>query len=41
LVAVFDRQLGGGQAGKRRLHTVANLYFPTDSRRGDREASQG
>jgi gamma-glutamylcyclotransferase (GGCT)/AIG2-like uncharacterized protein YtfP len=30
LVAVFGMELGPGQAGERRLHTVANLYSPTD-----------
>jgi len=38
LVPVFGTELGGGQAGERRLHTVANLYSPTESQRGDTEA---
>jgi hypothetical protein len=40
LVAVFGTELGPGQAGERRLHTVANLYTPTEAERGDSEASQ-
>jgi hypothetical protein len=40
LVAVFGTELGPGQAGERRLHTVANLYAPTEAERGDSEASQ-
>jgi gamma-glutamylcyclotransferase (GGCT)/AIG2-like uncharacterized protein YtfP len=31
LVPVFSTVLGGGQAGERRLYTVANLYAPTES----------
>ncbi len=31
LVPVFDTELGGGQAGERRLHTVANLHAATES----------
>jgi hypothetical protein len=31
LVAVFGTELGPGQAAERRLHTVANLYAPTES----------
>jgi hypothetical protein len=41
LVAVFSTELGPGQAGERRLHTVANLYAATEPQRGDSEASQG
>jgi hypothetical protein len=41
LVPVFGTELGPGQAGERRLHTVANLYAATESQRGDSEASQG
>jgi gamma-glutamylcyclotransferase (GGCT)/AIG2-like uncharacterized protein YtfP len=41
LVPVFGTELGGGQAGERRLHTVANLYSPTESQRGVTEAQQG
>ena len=41
LVPVFGTEFGGGQAGERRLHTVANLYAATESQRGDSEASQG
>jgi hypothetical protein len=28
---VFSTELGGGQAGERRLRTVANLYAPTET----------
>ena len=31
LVPVFGTELGPGQAGERRLHTVANLYSPTEA----------
>jgi gamma-glutamylcyclotransferase (GGCT)/AIG2-like uncharacterized protein YtfP len=31
LVPVFGTKLGPGQAGERRLHTVANLYSPTEA----------
>src|SRR5215213_8816166 len=31
LVPVFDREMGPGQAGEQRLHTVANLYSPTEA----------
>jgi hypothetical protein len=31
LVAVFGTELGSGQAGERRLCTVANLYSPTEA----------
>src|SRR5829696_7348860 len=31
LVLVFGTELGGGQAGERRLYTVANLYSPTEA----------
>jgi hypothetical protein len=31
LVAVFGMEMGLGQAGERRLHTVANLYSPTEA----------
>ena len=33
LVAVFAKEVGSGQeeAGERRLHTVANLYAPTEA----------
>jgi gamma-glutamylcyclotransferase (GGCT)/AIG2-like uncharacterized protein YtfP len=31
LVPVFGTEMGGGQAGERRLHTVANLYAPTEA----------
>jgi hypothetical protein len=31
LVAVFGMEMGPGQAGERRLHTVANLYSPTEA----------
>jgi gamma-glutamylcyclotransferase (GGCT)/AIG2-like uncharacterized protein YtfP len=41
LVVVFSTEFGPGQAGERRLHTVANLYAASESQRGDREASQG
>ena len=41
LVPVFSTELGGGQAGERRVHTVANLYAATESQRGDSDASQG
>jgi gamma-glutamylcyclotransferase (GGCT)/AIG2-like uncharacterized protein YtfP len=41
LVAVFSTELGGGQAGERRLYTVANLYAATESQRDDSDASQG
>jgi gamma-glutamylcyclotransferase (GGCT)/AIG2-like uncharacterized protein YtfP len=41
LVPVFSTELGPGQAGERRLYTVANLYGATESQRGDSEASQG
>ena len=31
LVPVFGMEIGGGQAGEWRLHTVANLYAPTET----------
>ncbi len=31
LVPVFGMEMGPGQAGERRLHTVANLYSPTEA----------
>jgi gamma-glutamylcyclotransferase (GGCT)/AIG2-like uncharacterized protein YtfP len=31
LVPVFSAELGPGQAGERRLYTVANLYSPTEA----------
>ena len=31
LVPVFAKEIGSGQAGERRLHTVANLYAPTEA----------
>jgi hypothetical protein len=31
LVLVFAKEIGSGQAGERRLHTVANLYSPTEA----------
>ena len=31
LVLVFSTELGSGQPGERRLHTVANLYSPTET----------
>jgi hypothetical protein len=31
LVAVFSTELGRGQAGERRLYTVANLYAATET----------
>ena len=31
LVAVFGMEMGPWQAGERRLHTVANLYSPTET----------
>ena len=34
LVPVFGTELGPGQAGERRLHTVANLYSPTEAGTG-------
>jgi hypothetical protein len=37
----FSTVLGPGQAGERRLYTVANLYAATESQRGDSHASQG
>jgi gamma-glutamylcyclotransferase (GGCT)/AIG2-like uncharacterized protein YtfP len=40
LVSVFSTELGPGQAGERRLYTVANLYAATESQRGCRHASQ-
>jgi hypothetical protein len=40
LVPVFGTELGPGQAGKRLLHTVANLYSPTEAQRGNSEVSQ-
>jgi hypothetical protein len=40
LVPVFGTELGTGQAGERRLHTVANLYSPTEAQRGNSEVSQ-
>jgi len=40
LVPVFSTEHGPGQAGERRLYTVANLYAPTESQRGDSHASQ-
>jgi gamma-glutamylcyclotransferase (GGCT)/AIG2-like uncharacterized protein YtfP len=41
LVPVFSTELGPGQAGERRLYTVANLYAAPEPQRGDSEASQG
>jgi hypothetical protein len=41
LVPVFGTELGGRQAGEWRLHTVANLYAPTEPQRDDSHASQG
>ena len=41
LVPVFSTDIGPGQAGERRLYTVANLYAATESQRGDSDASQG
>jgi hypothetical protein len=35
LVPVFSRELGPGQAGKRRLYTVANLYAATEASPGE------
>jgi len=40
LVPVFSTELGPGQAGERRLYTVANLYAATESQRGESHASQ-
>ena len=40
LVPVFSTELSPGQAGERRLYTVANLYAATESQRGDCHASQ-
>jgi gamma-glutamylcyclotransferase (GGCT)/AIG2-like uncharacterized protein YtfP len=34
LVPVFSTELGPGQAGERRLHTVANLYAATEASPG-------
>jgi hypothetical protein len=31
LVPVFSTELGSGEAGERRLYTVANLYSPTEA----------
>jgi gamma-glutamylcyclotransferase (GGCT)/AIG2-like uncharacterized protein YtfP len=31
LVPVFAKEISSGQAGERRLHTVANLYAPTEA----------
>ncbi len=31
LVPVFAKEIGSRQAGERRLHTVANLYAPTEA----------
>jgi hypothetical protein len=31
LVPVFSEEMGSGQAGGRQLHTVANLYSPTEA----------
>jgi gamma-glutamylcyclotransferase (GGCT)/AIG2-like uncharacterized protein YtfP len=31
LVPVFAKEIGSGQASERRLHTVANLYAPTEA----------
>jgi hypothetical protein len=31
LVPVFGTEMGPGQAGERRLHTVANLYAPIEA----------
>jgi len=30
LVPVFSEEMGSGEAGGRQLHTVANLYSPTE-----------
>lgn len=40
LVPVFGTELGPGQAAERLLHTVANLYAPTEAQRGNSEVSQ-
>jgi hypothetical protein len=31
VVPVFAKEMGSGQVGERRLHTVANLYAPTEA----------
>jgi hypothetical protein len=31
LVPVFGTEMGSGQVGERQLHTVANLYAPTEA----------
>ena len=41
LVPVFGTEMGPRQAGERQLYTVANLYTPTESQRGDSHASPG
>jgi gamma-glutamylcyclotransferase (GGCT)/AIG2-like uncharacterized protein YtfP len=41
LVPVFSTKLRPGQAGERRLYTVANLYAATEAQRGGSHASQG
>jgi hypothetical protein len=35
LVPVFGTELGGGQAGERRLYTVANLYAAAEASPGE------
>ena len=40
LVPVFGTEFGPGQAAERRLHTVANLYAPTEAQRGNSEVLQ-
>jgi len=35
LVPVFSTELSPGQAGERRLHTVANLYAATEASPGE------
>ena len=35
LVPVFSEEMGSGQAGGRQLHTVANLYAPTEVGSGE------
>jgi hypothetical protein len=32
---VFSEEMGSGQAGGRQLHTVANLYSPTEVGSGE------
>ena len=40
LVPVFGTEMGSGQVGERQLHTVANLYSPTEAQRGESDVSQ-